>query len=185
MTNLVCGIGPSAASTSRIMPSTIDEDALDLGAEIGVAGGVDDIDVGGRSVMRPFDRRAFGQDRDSTLFLEVVRIHRPLLDPLVVAEGAGLAEELVDKRRLAVIDVRDDRHVAEVHCVFRKRVSGAYRGDAACRKQHRAVGLARQPLEDFEAAFERAHLACAACRCGLRARSRRRAGCAAAAVPLR
>ena len=93
------------------------QDALDLGAEIGVAGRVDDIDVGCRSVMRPFDRRAFGEDRDSTLFFEVVRIHRPLFDALVVAEGAGLAEELVDKRRLAVIDVGDDRHVAEVHCV--------------------------------------------------------------------
>ena len=31
------------------------QDALDLGAEIGVAGGVDDVDVGGDAVMRPFD----------------------------------------------------------------------------------------------------------------------------------
>ena len=87
------------------------EDALDLGAEIGVAGRVDDVDV--RSV--PVDRGALGEDGDPALLLEVVRIHRPLLDALVVAEGAGLAEELVDKRRLAVIDVGDDRHVTEVH----------------------------------------------------------------------
>ena len=51
-------------------------------------------------------------------FFEVVRIHCPFLHALVVAEGAGLAEELVDKRRFAVVDVGDDRHVAEVHYDF-------------------------------------------------------------------
>ena len=95
------------------------QDALDLGAEIGVAGRVDDVDVGGLAVWRrPFDRGAFGEDGDPALFLEVVRIHRPLFDALVVAEGAGLAEQLVDERGLAVIDVGDDRHVAQVHVIF-------------------------------------------------------------------
>ena len=61
---------------------------------------------------------ALGEDGDPALFLEVVRIHRPLFDALVVAEGARLAEELVDEGRLAVIDVRDDRHVAQVHLDF-------------------------------------------------------------------
>jgi hypothetical protein len=32
----------------------------------------------------------------------------------VLAEGAGLAEHGVDERGLAVVDVRDDRDVAEV-----------------------------------------------------------------------
>ena len=92
------------------------EDALDLGAEIGVAGRVDDVDVGGLAARwRPFDRGALGEDGDPALFLEVVRIHRALFDALVVAEGARLAEQLVDERRLAVIDVRDDRDVAKVH----------------------------------------------------------------------
>ena len=80
-----------------------------------MAGRVDDVDVGGRAVMLPFDRGAFGEDGDPALFFEVVRIHRPLLHALVVAEGAGLAEQLVDKGRLAVIDVGDDRHVAKAH----------------------------------------------------------------------
>ena len=31
-----------------------------------------------------------------------------------VAQGTGLAEEGVDQRRLAVVDVGDDRHVAQV-----------------------------------------------------------------------
>ena len=90
------------------------QDPLDLGAEIGVAGRVDDVDVG----ALPLDRGAFGEDGDPPLLLEVVRIHRPLLHALVVAEGAGLAEQLVDERGLAVIDVRDDGHVAEAHEIY-------------------------------------------------------------------
>ena len=41
-------------------------------------------------------------------------MHRALFHALVVAEGAGLAEQLVDQGRLAVIDVRDDGDVAEL-----------------------------------------------------------------------
>ena len=63
----------------------------------------------------PFDRGALGENRDPALLLEVVRIHRALFDALVVAEGARLAEQLVDERGLAMIDVGDDRHVAKVH----------------------------------------------------------------------
>jgi hypothetical protein len=90
------------------------ENPLDLGAKVGVAGRIHDVDVR----TSPFDRSALGEDGDPALFLEIARIHRPLLDALVVAEGAGLAEELVDKRRLAVIDVGDDRHVAQIHTGF-------------------------------------------------------------------
>jgi len=88
-----------------------------------VAGRVDDVDVGdGAARIRPFDAGALGEDGDPALFLEVGRIHRPLLDSLVVAEGAGLAEQLVDEGRLAVIDVRDDRDVAKVHDFSREKV---------------------------------------------------------------
>ena len=89
-------------------------DPLDLGAEVGVARRVDDVDV--RAV--PFDRRALGENGDPALLFEVVRIHRPLLDTLVVAERARLAKKLVDKGRLAVIDVGDDRDVTQVHLDF-------------------------------------------------------------------
>ena len=37
-----------------------------------------------------------------------------LVDVLVLAERAGLPEHGVDERRLPVVDVRDDRDVAEV-----------------------------------------------------------------------
>src|SRR6185503_10255847 len=68
-----------------------------------------------------------------------VRIHRPLLDTLIVAEGAGLAEQLVDKGRLAVIDVGDDRHVAKAHLLIlfkdRGKVRAGYSGFAALQQE--------------------------------------------------
>jgi hypothetical protein len=63
-------------------------------------------------------RRVLGEDRDALLALEVHRVHDPLADRvvlgLVLGEGAGLPEHRVDERRLAVVDVGDDRDVAQV-----------------------------------------------------------------------
>ena len=84
--------------------------ALDLAAEVGVARRVDDVDLR----LAVLHRRVLGEDRDPLLALEVHRVHDPLVDVLVLAEGAGLPEHRVDERRLAVVDVRDDRDVAEV-----------------------------------------------------------------------
>src|SRR5665811_115025 len=47
------------------------EDALDLAAEVGVAGGVDDIDA----AALPFDRGRLGQNGNAALALKVVGIH--------------------------------------------------------------------------------------------------------------
>jgi hypothetical protein len=82
--------------------------ALDLAAEVRVAGGVDDVDlhaaVGDRGVLR--------EDGDPLLPLEVVRVHDALDELLVRAEHAGLAQHEVDEGGLAVVDVRDDGDVA-------------------------------------------------------------------------
>ena len=83
---------------------------LDLAAEVGVTGRVDDVEPDAGVV----DRRLLGQDRDALLALEIARIHDPVDDRLVGAEGAGLAEHRVHERGLAVVDVRDDGDVAEV-----------------------------------------------------------------------
>ena len=88
------------------------QDALDLAAEIGVAGRVDDVDAR----VLPVDRGRLGEDGDAALLFEVVGIHGALGDALVVAEGAGLPEKLVDQRGLAMVDVRDDRDIAK--CSF-------------------------------------------------------------------
>ncbi len=45
--------------------------ALDLAAEVGVAGRVDDVDLG--ALVE--DRRVLGEDRDAALALQVVRVH--------------------------------------------------------------------------------------------------------------
>jgi hypothetical protein len=81
-----------------------------------VAWSIDDVDVGRLAALAgPFDRGAFGEDGDPTLLLQIVGVHGTLFHALIVAKGAGLAEELVDERCLAVVDVRDDRDVAQVH----------------------------------------------------------------------
>jgi hypothetical protein len=87
------------------------EDTLDLAAEVLVARRVDDVDAD----VAPDDGGAFGEDGDAALALQVVVVHRPLGDPLVGAEGAGLAKEGVHERRLAVVDMGDDGDVATLH----------------------------------------------------------------------
>ena len=88
------------------------QDALDLAAEIGVARRIDDVDA---HVPSGLHRGAFGEDRDAAFALQIVRIERALGDLLVGAERAALAQQLIDQRRLAVIDMRDDRDVADFH----------------------------------------------------------------------
>ncbi len=87
------------------------EDALDLAAEIGVAGGVDDVDAD----VLPDDRGRLGEDGDAAFLFEIVRIHDALGDALVLAEGARLTQEAVDERGLAMVDVGDDGDVAQLH----------------------------------------------------------------------
>ena len=69
------------------------QDALDLAAEVGVARGVDDVDL------------------DALL---VVGVEHALLYLLVRAEGVRGLQQLVHERGLAVVDVRDDGNVPDV-----------------------------------------------------------------------
>ncbi len=86
------------------------QDALDLAAEVGVARGVDDVDLG----VVVADRDVLGEDRDAALALLVVGVEHALGDLLVVSEYVGRLEEPVDQRGLAVVDVGDDGDVANV-----------------------------------------------------------------------
>ena len=83
---------------------------LDFAAEVGMPGGVDDVDVG----ALPLDRAVLREDRDAALAFEVVAVHHALCDLLVLAEGAALAQQLVHERGLAVVDVGDDGDVANL-----------------------------------------------------------------------
>ncbi len=73
-------------------------------------GRVDDV----QADVAVVDRRLLGEDRDALLALQVARVHDPVDDGLVGAEGAGLAQHGVDERGLAVVDVGDDGDVAQV-----------------------------------------------------------------------
>ncbi len=90
-------------------------DPLDLATEVGVTRRVDDVDLH----AAVHDRGVLGHDRDSALPLEVIRVHDPLGHLLVLAEDVALTEHPVDERGLAVVDVGDDRDVADVLALHR------------------------------------------------------------------
>ena len=101
------------------------EDALDLAAKVRVAGGVDDVHL--RPLVR--DRGVLREDGDAALLLLVVAVHEPIVLANVLAELLG--EEGVDERGLAVVDVRDDRDVAQVIAHRRRRLRDLHEDVAA------------------------------------------------------
>ncbi len=94
--------------------------ALDLAAEVGVPGRVDDVELD----VLVAQRGVLGEDRDALLALEVHRVEDAVVDVLAGAEGAGLPQHGVDERRLAVVDVGDDRDVADVLAGFEHGPTG-------------------------------------------------------------
>ena len=87
------------------------EDALDLAAEVGVAGRIDDIYPG----VAPQQRGGLGEDGDAALALQVVGIERALGDALILAKRAGLLQEPIDQGGFAVVDVGNYGDVAKAH----------------------------------------------------------------------
>ena len=83
---------------------------LDLAAEIGVSGRIDDVDP----PVLPVDRRVLGENGDAALAFQLVGVHHPLQHLAVRAQASRLSQQLVDQRRLAMVDVRDDRDVADM-----------------------------------------------------------------------
>ena len=91
------------------------EDTLDLSAEVGVARGIDNVDLG----VAVADGGVFGEDRDAALTLEVVRVHDAVDDLLIFAVHAALLEHFVDEGGLAVVDVGDDGYIAKFFILHR------------------------------------------------------------------
>ena len=99
------------------------ERALDLAAEVGVARGVDDVDLD----ALPGDGAVLGRNGDPALALEIHVVHDAVLHLLVLSENAALLEEGINKGGFAVIDVGNDGHVAEIlvlHGVFLHKING-------------------------------------------------------------
>ena len=84
------------------------EDTLHLAAEVGVARRVDDVDLG----IAIVDGGVLRKDGNAALTLKVVGVHHAIHDLLIFTVDAALLEHLVDKRSLAVVDVRDNGDVA-------------------------------------------------------------------------
>jgi len=84
------------------------EGAFDFSAEVGMAGGIDDIDF----VVVVKEGGVFREDGDAALAFEIVGVHDAFGDDLIGAEDAGLAEHGVDECGFAVVDVGDDGDVA-------------------------------------------------------------------------
>ena len=86
------------------------EHALHLAAEVGVAGGVHDVDA----VAVPADGGVLGQDGDATLPLQVVGIHDAIGRGRTLVQGSGLLQEFVHEGGLAMVHMGDDGDVAQL-----------------------------------------------------------------------
>ena len=84
------------------------ERARDLVAEVDVARSVDQV----QEVVAPANADRLGLDRDPALALQLHGVEK-LLAHLALGDGAGQLEDAIGERRLAVVDVRDDREVAD------------------------------------------------------------------------
>ena len=104
------GCTPATASNTATAPSSTRRRALDLGREVHVAGGVDDVDA----VFLPEAGRGRGGDGDPALLLLLHPVHGGgafvHLADLVV--DAGVEKDALGSRRLTGVDVRRDADVA-------------------------------------------------------------------------
>ena len=104
--------------------NTVDhlEDTLDLAAEIGVARGIDDVDF--RSLI--MHGGILGQNGNAALTLQIARVHHAVHHSLILAVDAALLEHLIDQRRLAMVNVRDDGDISNVFLIRHGRQSLLY-----------------------------------------------------------
>ena len=84
--------------------------ALYLAAEVGMARGVEDVDL--HTLV--LDGDILGQDGDAALALLVVGVQHALLHLLVGTEGIRCTQQFIDHRGLAVVNVSDYRDVPQV-----------------------------------------------------------------------
>ena len=88
--------------------------ARHLVREIDVAGRVDEIEL----VPAPGHAHRLRLDRDPALSLELHRVEE-LLAHVALRDGPGQLEDAIRERRLAVVDVRDDREIANAVLLHR------------------------------------------------------------------
>src|ERR1051325_4112423 len=82
-------------------------DSLDLATKVSVTWSIDDIDP----IIVPLKRCILSSDRYPFFPLKIHRIHHALFHLLIGTKRARLAQQLIDKSSLAVVDVRNDGDV--------------------------------------------------------------------------
>src|SRR5690606_34416606 len=85
------------------------QNPLYLTAEVGVSGGVHDVDA----VIVPFDRRVFGEDGDPPFAFLVIAVHNQIAGVITTVEGAGLTQQLVNHGGFTVVNVGDDGDITQ------------------------------------------------------------------------
>ena len=106
------GLGHAALGSVHQQQNAVDhlQHALHLAAKVGVARGIDDVDldalVGAGAVL--------GQNGNAALTLDIAAVHDTLGDNLVIAECAALMQHCVHQRGLAVVNVSDNGNVAQI-----------------------------------------------------------------------
>ena len=97
---------------------------LDLATKVGVTRGINNVDFGGAII----DSDVLREDGDPSLSLKVIRVENTIAEKLAGPELSGLFEHGINQRGLTMVDVGDDRHVADIvatgHGVESARVSG-------------------------------------------------------------
>ena len=86
------------------------QNSLNLAAEVRMAWGVDDVDF--RSFV--VNCCIFGKNGDSTLTLDIVRVHDTFLNLLIGTENATLFQKLVYQCSFTMIDMGDDGNVSYI-----------------------------------------------------------------------
>ena len=86
------------------------QNALYFATEIGVAGGVDDVDF--LSVV--VHSGVFCKDGDSAFAFDVVAVHNAVGNNFVSAENSVLLQQLIHKRCFAVVNVGNDCNVTYI-----------------------------------------------------------------------
>ena len=95
------------------------QDTFHLATEIGMPRRIDNIDM--RSLI--FHGTVFGENGDPAFLFQIIGIHHPFTDGLIFTESSGLTQQLIDQCGFAVIDVRDNRDVADSAFGFRHKNS--------------------------------------------------------------
>jgi hypothetical protein len=107
----VTGLGHGAFGSVNQKQDSVDEGkgTLHLATKVGVPGGVDQVDLD----AVPFNGGGLGEDRDAAFALLVAGVHDPVHGGFVRREDSGRRKHRINEGCLAVVDVRDQGHIAE------------------------------------------------------------------------